>query len=742
MAASSASTLLGSVPLPRTRLIGREVEWAAAQTFLSVEAVPLLTLTGPGGVGKTRLALAIARDAASHFADGVVWVDLAPMADPGLVSAAVAAALGIIATSHESPAADIVRALRVRQTLLLLDNCEHVLAGTADLVASLLPHCPTVQVLATSRAPLHLHGEQLLVVDPLPLPAETAALSVVEQNDAVRLFAERARAVRPAFAVTETNAATVTALCRQMDGLPLAIELAAARTNILAPQALLSQMSNRLHLLTHGMRDAPARQQTMAATIAWSHDLLPAQKQALFRRLAGFDGGFTLEAAAAVCTDGRDASDSVFDVVAALVEASLLRAEDGPDGEPRFSMLETIREYALGQLHTSGEAEQTRRRHAEFFLGFGSMLATQLGGAAMAESLTRLATDLPNLRAALAWSMEEGDADAGLRLATALSPFWRFRGHLSEGRRWLDTGLAAGPIQMTSRIDGLVAAAELATFQGEYATARALGEAGLELATLHRHSRGAARALFMLALAADFQGNLDRAVALYRQVVERRDALTAPESSRLLACLAGGHQIQGELDQAEALATEALALAREGGHGWSVVLALGVLAHVAVDRAEYAEGLQLGLECFGVAQTLGAKLGMAGALGTLAGVFLRVGQPERATRLLAAGRALGDTIGVVPVANNDYFEHSLAAARHALDEQAFAAAWAAGWKLSPEEAIADVLADADPFTPLIPQVAGNAAGLTPREREVLRLVAEGCSDRQIADTLFISPKTA
>jgi DNA-binding CsgD family transcriptional regulator len=352
--------------------------------------------------------------------------------------------------------------------------------------------------------------------------------------------------------------------------------------------------------------------------------------------------------------------------------------------------------------------------------------------------------ELPNLRAALAWSLEPGgDVDAGLRLATALSPFWRFRGHLSEGRRWLDTALAAGPTAMTTRIDGLVAAAEVAIFQGEYAAARELGQAGLDLATVHGYSGGEARAWFILALGTDFQGDLDLAVSLYWQAVERRDDLGGLHwTSRVLACLADMLHMQGDLHQAETMAGEALALAREGGHAWSEVLALGVLAHIAVDRAEYAEGLKLGLEYFGVAQALGAKLGMAGALGTLAGLFLATGHPERATRLLAAGRALGDTIGVVPVAHHLYYERVLAAARQRLDGQAFASAWAAGWVVSPEEARADVLAEPESFTRLASEVTGNGTDLTPRELEVLRLMVEGRSDRQIADALFISPKTA
>ena len=316
-------------PSPAPASLAGKASRPRRRPFLLDEAVPLLTLTGPGGVGKTRLALAIAGDVAAHFADGVVWVDLAPLADPALVPAAVAAALGL-RPAADTPIGDVlIHALHPRQTLLLLDNCEHLVAATADLVGSLLARCPALQVLATSRAPLHLHAEQLLPVDPLPLPEDGAALAVVAQNEAVQLFAERTRAVRPAFALTEANAATVAALCRQLDGLPLAIELAAARSTVLSPEALLAQMSDRLQLLTHGARDLPARQQTIAATIAWSYDLLDAGAQALFRRLAVFAGGFTLEAVEAVAASMEDAPRHSATTLEALVAQGLVRRLDG-----------------------------------------------------------------------------------------------------------------------------------------------------------------------------------------------------------------------------------------------------------------------------------------------------------------------------------------------------------------------------------------------------------------------------
>ena len=296
-------------PLPRTRFIGREAERASARSLLLDDAAPLLTLTGPGGVGKTRLALAIAEDVAEHFADGVAWVDLAPLNDAALVPMTLANALAITPSPGQSVLEELARHLRVQQMLLLLDNCEHLLPAVADVAAGLLITCPALQMLTTSRAPLHIRGEQVLPVEPLPLPTEdTPSLSALQQNEAVRLFVDRARAVRPAFALTETNAAMVATICRALDGLPLAIELAAARITILSPEALLAQMTDRLSLLSDGPRDAPTRQQAIEATIAWSYELLSPEDQALFRRLAVFSGGFTLEAAQDVAGNREIAS--------------------------------------------------------------------------------------------------------------------------------------------------------------------------------------------------------------------------------------------------------------------------------------------------------------------------------------------------------------------------------------------------------------------------------------------------
>ena len=432
-------------PLPRTGLIGRETERASARARLIDDAVPLLTLVGPGGVGKTRLALAIAADVAERFSDGVVWVDLAPLADSTLVPAAVARALAVIPTPGALVAEELARHLRPRQSLLLLDNCEHVLADAAALASSLLAACPALQVLATSRAPLRVQGEVELPTDPLPLPAENglADADALLSSDAVRLFVERARAVDPACQPAPNHCLTWPRLCRRLDGLPLAIELAAGRTRILPPSLLRARLERRLPVLTGGRRDAPARQQTVRNSIGWSYELLDPDEQTLFRRLCVFAGSFALEAAQAV-SNGSPRND-VVPVLERLVEQNLVRRMEAR-GEPRFTMLETILEFGLEQLAGSGQEDDARDRHAAFFLALVERLDANVFEhlPEAAPVLARLQAEHPNLRAALARFEATGAVEPFVRLAGTLHAFWINQGLFQEGQRWLEQAIALG----------------------------------------------------------------------------------------------------------------------------------------------------------------------------------------------------------------------------------------------------------------------------------------------------------
>jgi predicted ATPase len=525
MAAPASSSLAGEVPIPRTRLIGREAERTSARMVLLEDAAPLLTLTGPGGVGKTRLALAIAQDVATRFADGIAWVDLAPLRDPALLSSAVAAALGLTPSAGSPVDEQLATHLRARQTLLLLDNCEHVLNETADLVGYLLSRSPAVQVLATSRAHLHVRGEQVLPVEPLPVPA-SAMLTLEEgaQNEAIRLFVERAHSVRPAFALTESNAPTVAALCRNLDGLPLAIELAAARITMLSPEALLVQLSDRLRMLGGGARDLPPRQQTMAATIAWSYDLLTPDAQDLLRRLSVFLGGFTWEAVQAVA--GLEAREFI-DIDArltTLVDQHLVRWT-GSDENSRFMILETIREYAWGQLTVSAGKTRARDAHAAYFLSLAEESMPYLTSTADPAWLDRLEADHDNLLAALSWLADSGDVARTIRLAGALGWFWYYHGHFQEGRVWLERALnmdtedAGGSAPVSARANVLVGLGVLLLTLGEGERAAALLAAGAALRRADGDDLGGAYAKSLRGGALVSLGRYDEAEKIFEEVL-------------------------------------------------------------------------------------------------------------------------------------------------------------------------------------------------------------------------------
>src|SRR5215217_2338175 len=438
---------LNNLPTQPTPLVGREREVAGVCRLLRGGGVRLLTLTGPGGMGKTRLALQVAADLVDEFEDGVFLVPLAPISDPDLVVPTVARTLDITETSGRTPEEALKDYLRNKEIVLVLDNFEQVVEA-APLVGELLSACPALKVLATSRTVLRLYGEREFTVPPLELPdpSHPQPLERLTQYEAVRLFVERAQAAKAGFSVTDENALAVAKICAHLDGLPLAIELAAVRIKLLPPQAILVRLGNRLKLLTGGARDLPERQRTLRATIEWSHELLDEGQKILFARLAVFAGGCTLEAMEAVCDAERDLPlDDPIKGASSLLDKSLLRREEGSEeSEPRFSMLETIREYAQERLEESEAAEEIRRLHAECYLALAEEAEPRLRGPEVVTSLGRLETEHDNMRAALSWSLKSGEAELGLRLGVALLWFWSARGYWSEGARWLEESLAKG----------------------------------------------------------------------------------------------------------------------------------------------------------------------------------------------------------------------------------------------------------------------------------------------------------
>ncbi|MGH2558891.1 MAG: tetratricopeptide repeat protein [Thermomicrobiales bacterium] len=766
------------LPAPLTSLVGRERERAAVAAMLRDNAVRLLTLTGPGGVGKTRLALQVAADVAADFADGVWFVTLAPISDPHLVAPAIARALGVRESGDRLPLEGLKAYLRESEALLLVDNFEQVLAA-APLLTDLLAACPALKILVTSRAVLRVSGTYDFPVPPLALPdtERAGAVAQVAAAEAVQLFLARARAAKPDVALTEANAAIVAAICRRLDGLPLAIELAAARIRHVSPSALLARLEQRLSVLTGGARDQPARLHTMRGAIAWSYDLLGADEQRLFRRLAVFVGGFTLEAAEIVAEEPavprnrrigerggkrkaeRDAgstalrlppSASVLDGIAALIDHSLLRQAEGEDGVPRFGMLETIREYALDQLKAGEEETSARDRHAAWCLALMEQAEVGLMGADQAEWLDRLETEQPNMRAALAWLIDADEPGPALQLAASLGWFWWSRGDPAEGRAWLEQALARGagaPPAVRARLLGQLG--EIIWSQGDYRQSVTLTEAALQDWREIGHQPGVAFCLLHLGRVAHDVGDYRRAQTLYEESLALHRAIGDDwNTTRCLANLGMVVMLQGDFDRAVLLQEEGLALARARGHAVMIAKILHNLAEVAHRRGAYPLALDLYRESLGKHQETRERRFIAQCLRGLVKIAATLGQDEPAIRLAGAEHTVRAAIGapVSPEPERIAYERDLAALRAKLGNEAFGAAWAAGREMGLDEtfATADALAARliENSSLTDSGCAGATSLLSPRELDVLRLVVEGQTDREIADALFISRRTA
>jgi len=722
-----------NLPIQLTSFIGREKE--ITEIKQSIRGQRLVTLTGPGGSGKTRLSLQVATELLENFQDGVFFVALAPISDPGLVPSTIAQSLGVTEAAGKSIMDSLKDYLQSKSLLLVLDNYEQVISA-APLVAELLTASRELKIIVSSREGLRVSGEHEYFVPPLELPdlAQLPSLESLTQYTAVQLFVQRAQAVKQDFHITNETAPIIVEICYRLDGLPLAIELAAARIKLLPPKAMLARLENRLEFLTSRARDLPARQQTLRNAIAWSYDLLNQNEQIFFRRLSVFVGGCTFDA---IETVTEEASTHTLDLLGSLLDKSLLREVEDIIGEPRFVMLELLREFGLEQLAASGEGESIRLRHASFFLALAEQAEAKLESTEQVEWINHMEEEHDNLRAALEWSRTtEGAGEICLRLAGTLGLFWEARGYFSEGRERLSAVLATKIAQASSaaRAKLLARAAELAYRQSDYPATLLFAEESLKICREVDDKQGIAVALIKLGNAVTEAGDyptasgfLAEALMIWRKLEDKHGIARALISLGWAALRPGDYSLaharleealgisreledtrsiafelsglgevalrQGEYTQATQLLEESLELRRQLGNKWGVGVSLGTLGWVAMYQEEWNRAVARLGESLEVRREIGDKGGSAWCLERLAEIALAQGQAKKAVCLFGAAASLRESIGSVidPVDRAEY-ENKLDSLRAELGEERFSTIWDEGHAMTLEQAITYALA--------------------------------------------------